>query len=398
MVGRKAGAAIALIVVCLIWLFGCSSWDVEPDDPDSDDVIASEEPQTMRTISLPQQKLEVHLRPGDRFPLLKTVEQTLSQSTLEGWSVSRSNLEILFVVTVRDVRATAAGGTSFGSPRPDSKWLEVRYQRIRFSQQLSGQETIEYDSDNPPDPVPAAACGYHGLKDNGFEFCLNQDNQISEVIAFEQFVDRCVRNIPKAWQQQTRDAMTCDSCAQAVADFVDDSIGVLPPAAVREGDAWTHERQFLRPLPMLCSTRYQLRRLTSEFAELEVQGTMSPAIPNKGGGDRPEIEVSVRGGQSMGSCRLDRRTGLPLQSNVAQTLDMTVKLADGTEFEQHKKTVTTIQNLADQHGSRRVPSVSGEPKANSVVHVSGPSETPFEDQPLRRRPTGKGASDSTSRP
>ncbi|MBS0262472.1 MAG: hypothetical protein JSS02_11025 [Planctomycetes bacterium] len=404
MVGRKAAAVIALIAVCLVWVFGCSSWDLEPEDPEVDDLITAEEPRTMpAVVSAPPQKLEVHLRPGDRFPLLKTVEQTLSQSTQEGWVVSRSQLEILFLITVREVHPSSMGGSAAAGSRSGEKRLDVRYQRIRYSQQFPGQEKVEYDSDAPPSPIPPAVVGYHGLKDNGFEFCLNQDNQVSDVVAFDQFVDRCLRDVPAVRHEQMRSSMTCSTCAQAVADFIDDSIGILPPSVVREGDSWTHERQFGQPLPMLCSTRYQLRRLTSDVAELEILGTTLPSIPKSDSGTRPDVQVVIRGGQSIGKCRLDRRTGLPWQSKVEQALDMTVRLADGSEFEQHKQTITTIKNLSESRGSpANTPGMPGEPLPDDVVHVSGENAAGekaavFEDQPLRRRTSGKAAGEAPSR-
>jgi hypothetical protein len=56
--------------------------------------------------------------------------------------------------------------------------------------------------------------------------------------------------------------------------------------------------------------------------------------------------VAVLGGQSTGRCRIDRRTGLPLDSHIEQSVQMRVRLADATEFEQHKLTTATLATPA----------------------------------------------------
>jgi hypothetical protein len=47
---------------------------------------------------------------------------------------------------------------------------------------------------------------------------------------------------------------------------------------------------------------------------------------------------------------LDRRTGLPMQSRVEQSLEMHVRLADGGEFDQYRSTLTTIKTVPEQFG------------------------------------------------
>ena len=63
-----------------------------------------------------------------------------------------------------------------------------------------------------------------------------------------------------------------------------------------------------------------------------------------------EFDITVRRGQSAGSCVINRRTGLPMQSRVEQSLEMHVRLADGGEFDQYKSTLTTINTVPEQIG------------------------------------------------
>src|SRR5258707_666053 len=83
--------------------------------------------------------------------------------------IIRSNLDLLLSVTVNEIRAAGSPGANSSGANPDpragQKRLQVQYHRIRFSQEVAGQNKIQYDSDAPQRPIPLAALGYHGLKD-----------------------------------------------------------------------------------------------------------------------------------------------------------------------------------------------------------------------------------------
>jgi hypothetical protein len=376
-----------LVIVCLLALSGCGWWNGQADDLEEDPILTAEDPAAgdkgSASSAAPQQKLELNLKPGDRFPLMKTVEHTLRQPAPEGWTISRSNLEMLLSVTVNEIREPNRGQQP-ADPRAGQKKLLVQYHRVRFSQELPGRNKVDYDSDAPAFPIPLAAQGYHGLKDNGFEFWLSVNNQILEIVGFDQFLDRCLREVPPARKQQVRAAMAATSGGDGITNFVEDSIGLLPTTAVREGDGWTRERQVLQPVPMYTSTRYTLRRITDEVAEIDILGSISPSA-TFGSANQPnnELNVTIRGGNSLGSCLLDRRTGLPMQSRVEQSLDMNVRLADGTEFNQHKTTVTTIKYFPEQGDPKGSPGEPARPKGDVVPAVAESPAAPANPPPRR---------------
>lgn len=378
--GRKVIPAGRLVVVCLFCLSGCGWWNGQADDVEEDPILTAEDPaagdEGSSPPETPKQKLELNLKPGDRFPLIKTVEHTLRQPAPEGWTISRSNLEMLLSVTVTEIHEPDRGQQP-ADPRAGQKKLLVQYHRVRFSQELPGRKKVEYDSDAPAGPIPLAAQGYHGLKDNGFEFWLSINNQILEIVGFDQFLDRCLREVPPARKQQVRAAMAATSGGDGITNFVEDSIGLLPTTAVREGDGWTRERQVLQPVPMYTSTRYTLRRITDEIAEIDILGSVSPSA-TYGPSNQPnnELNVTIRGGNSLGNCLLDRRTGLPMQSRVEQSLEMNVRLADGSEFDQHKTTVTTIKYFPEQGESKGLPGAPAGTQGNVVQAIAeGPAES-----------------------
>jgi hypothetical protein len=348
---HRSFPACLLLGACL-WSAGCgwfgahSDSGVEEDFADSADDRVTVTP-AAATPAVTPAKPERRVQTGDRFPLLKTVTHVLQQASPQGWVTSRSTLEMLMTVTLEEVHQSDHQQPEL-DPRSGQKRWQVTYHRLRFSQELPGQSRVEYDSIAPAGSVPAVAMGYHGLRNNGFGFWFGPDNQILELVAFDQFLVRCLQDIPAEKRQQAATALIFPTAADAVASFVDDTVGVLPATAIHEGDTWMRDRHVAHPVPLHISSKYTLRQNAAGMADVEIQGTISAPVPH-GSINQPmrDVRVAVRGGKSQGTCVLDRLTGLPVESRVEQTLEMTARMPDGSEFDQHKTTLTTIRSLSE---------------------------------------------------
>jgi hypothetical protein len=368
----------------MIWLIlaaGCGEPEVAELDEESlsaDD--ASEDPVDTAPAAARPEAIVLKLRKGDRFPLVKRIDQKLQQATAQGVVSSRSSIELMLSVTFEGSLKGAGSVTLAEATRPaddgrpaeqyphpptgaaaarnsidqlDKSVFSVLYHRVRFVQEIPGQQRVEYDSDAPPARLPPEATAYHGLKGNGFRFWLAPDHRLLGVEDFPGFIDRCLAHVADpARQQQARRMLAATWGSDGIANFVEDSLGLLPPRAVREGDSWAQFKPVSQPVPMHTTTRYTLRKLTADEAQVDIAGTIAPAStygpanqPNK------DLQITVVSGESLGSCTIDRRTGLPVHSNVNQLLRMLVRLPNGGEFEQTKVTETTISLWPDQPDS-----------------------------------------------
>ena len=378
MSGQKSFPASVLLAACLSaagcgW-FGAHSDDgIEEEFADSADSPVPVSP-AASTPAAATSKPERHLQPGDRFPLLKTVTHTLQQASPQGWITSRSTLEMLMTVTLEEVPPRDHRQPELDARSGQKRW-QVTYHRLRFSQELPGQSRVEYDSIAPAGPVPPVAMGYHGLRNNGFGFWLGPDNQILELVAFDQFLIRCLQDVPAEKRQQAAAALIFPTAADAIASFVDDTVGVLPATAIHEGDTWMRDRHVAHPVPLHISSKYTLRQNTAGMADVEIQGTISAPVPH-GSINQPmrDVRVAVRGGKSQGTCILDRLTGLPVESRVEQTLEMTARMPDGSEFDQHKTTLTTIRSLSEPDGAPPGSGAAGLPTNPPPRVVQGTAE------------------------
>ena len=367
----------ALLILFFVGLSGCNYFQGSQADADNDLAELEDEDtkeldaDSTRSSAPTEGELELKLKVGDRFPLLKRVEQRLTQVDGQGKSVYGSLTEMLLSLSVEEIR-------------DGNKLLSVRYHRVRYGHDIAGKK-VEYSSDAPPQAIPPEALAYAGMYENGFSFWIGPDNRVVELVGFAEFLQRCVRDVPPQHRQSVLAQLEGTHRENDLANFVDDGIGLLPysdnprhPAvAVKVGSAWDLKpRMSEGPIPMQVNTRCVLKELTESTAEISLIGNIvgdrAPVVVRDGNG---EMRVFVKGGHCSGTCKIDRRTGLPTNSQVIRYLEMTVKLADGSEIQQRKETLTSISSFLDQTtNQQQQASASSDSGIQQTVHSR---ETPL---------------------
>ena len=373
----------ALAGLLLVGLPGCnyfqgSKADVDVDLADLDEDGEGDEldeGDAKKSGAVPTAaELELKLKAGDRFPLTKRVEQRLTQAVGREVSVYRSLAEMLLSLSVEEVR-------------DGHKRLSVRYHRVRYSHDIAGKK-VEYSSDaSPQQPVPPEALAYAGLNENGFSFWIGPDNKVEQLIGFAEFLQRCVKDVPSHLRSSVLQQLEGVHSEHDLANFVDDGIGLLPysndptsPAvAVKLGQSWDLKpRRTEGPIPVQINTRCVLEGLTDTTAEISLVGNvLGDKVPTVVRDADREMRVFVRGGHCHGTCKIDRRTGLPTNSQMNRYLEMSVQLADGSEIMQRKETLTSVSAFLDQTASRQ----SGSSSPESVIQQTGYAD---EAAPARR--------------
>lgn len=351
-------AAIAAAASGYIWWDRARSASEQELEAD----LSSVQPADVQPLSAvpPAAGLQLHLKTGDVFPLVKTVHETVTQKTGNGPLRSETMVQLVLAIRVEQVDG-------------DRKRLHVDYRRVRYEQDLAG-EVLKYDSAHPPRVLPLEVQAYHGLVDNGFDFWVGPDNRILKIDGFDEFLKRCVAHVPADLRQSVMTRFVKTTGDEGVANFIDDSIGLLPyrKTPVKTGDQWTRNRQVLRPVPFAMTQKCTLKKLSNEFAEIEITGEIVPST-TFGPSDQPNrrLQLTVTGGNTVGSCRIRRRSGLPERSEIHRTYNMIVSDADGRKFEQTKETQTVIEVFTQQ----------GAPKSISPTTVT---ERPASSSATRR--------------
>ncbi len=327
-----------IIFSSLALCVGCGSGTKEAKEPELPDWL-SETSQEAST-ELPQfaaqstANISLNLKPGDRFPLRKVVEQELLQNTLSGApNKSRSRLELMFAISVLEVAN-------------DRTKLNVRYERVNYTHDVA-DEHVEYDSTRPPLNLPMNIRAYHDMVDDGFSFWLGSNNQIVAVEGFTEFLNRCLRNIPENQRQEVILAIESGTGGEGgLANFVDNTIGLLPfDKQQSPGDSWERPQTIQRPVPMHISNTYTLKDLTKDYAVIDIRGDITPSTAMSSVTDGNGLRVTVIGGRTDGTCTIFRDTGLPKESRVSQDIEMSVMLTGAVEFKQLKRITTTIESF-----------------------------------------------------
>ncbi len=305
------------------------------------------------------EKLELRLKQGDRFPLVKTVEQTLVQKSDVVPAMARTKLELTLIITVEEVNN-------------DAIRLGVQYSRVAYQHDVNGQQ-LSYDSANHQGQVPWDAIPYAGMVNNGFAFWIGRNNSIRELVGYKEFLERCVANVPLERRETLLSEISNRFGDDGVANFVDDTIGLLPydntvdensATRVLPGDLWTRERRLMQPVPIHLTSTYRLVSLNNDLAEIEITGRVASGEA----GTPSEISrLRIIGGQSLGRCIVDRATGLPLEMTLSRFMKMQLTTSDNQRVIQEKQIETTIRSYPEMRGS----TVGVQPQNSGLQQAGG---------------------------
>jgi len=333
-------------------------------ESDSGDVrtvsVASKRKTLSGNVSGPiGEKLELRLNQGDRFPLVKTVEQRLEQRSDFAPALARTKLELTLIITVEDVKS-------------DAIRLGVQYSRVAYQHDINGHQ-LSYDSATHRGAVPWDAIPYAGMVNNGFSFWLGRNNSIRELVGYRDFLERCVANVPLERRETLLSEISNRFGDDGVANFVDDSIGLLPyddtvdeAAATRvmPNDQWTRERRLMQPVPIHLTSVYRLASLDRNTAEIEITGRVAGG---EAGAPSDVGRLRIIGGQSVGRCIVDRATGLPLEMNLSRFMKMQLTTSDNQQVIQEKQIETTIRSFPEMRGV----TVGVQPQESDIQQVGG---------------------------
>jgi hypothetical protein len=331
--------------------------------------------------------LELRLNRGDRFPLIKTIEQTLIQRSDQFPATAHTQLDLTMAISVRDAS-------------PEAILMHVDYSRVRYSHDINGHRIV-FDSDTHQGSVPEDVVPYAGMVGNGFSFWLGRNNQIKELVDYREFLQQCVRNVPVERRQTLLSEISTRFGDDGVANFVDDTIGLLPynssvdpqsATQVLPGDVWKRERRLMQPIPIYMTSTYRLVNITDTTAEIDITGRIASGETFVDSNNTTGAAVRILGGQSLGSCLVDRATGLPLELKRTRFLNMQVKTEDGTVVSQDKQIVTTIRSFPESRSpASRGPVVRSTGQGSGAVQQASGIQTDQNAIPIPTTPDSSGA-------
>lgn len=303
---------------------------------------------TARTASIPSggrgNLTDVQLNVGDQFPFVKTVRQTVVQTSTNRNSKNQSmlNAETQMQLTLNlSVQSSSPAGIVFN----------VQYLRVQYFQNIDGQQQSFDSSTAQSASIPAGLEAYAGMVGSGFRFTLSGQNKIETVDGLSSFLDQCVSASPFDRRVDARSALEQRFQNGAVAELVDESIALLPYGSTRpqQGDVWVTSRSLQQQPPISMQTTCRLVSLTDTTAEIGLTGRFESTAANGA--------LQISDGRTMGTCIVDLASGMPLHSQRSSYLKVSAEQPrDLIEITKRIESTFTSQNqsarlLVQQHGT-----------------------------------------------
>ena len=258
----------------------------------------------------------VQLAVGQRTPLVRTIETVLSQDTGEAVaSQHRTRLRVHFTLVVQ-------------AAEPGRSQVGVVFDRFELDRTIDGA-TSSGDTKRTDQPLPPVMNALASLVGRGFSYWVDDQNQIQQIDGKDALLAEAVSRV----SAEDRDGVVkAFGSSTDLASLLDASIG-LSSSQLTSGNQWTTGDGSLAP-----SRNYTVTEADATSARVSVIGSVPPQTSSAG----DSVAVEIVGGALQGECVIDRATGLPKQAQSIETVDMTVRLADGRTFAQQRQTISSL--------------------------------------------------------
>ena len=259
------------------------------------------------------------VRQGDRVPLRRTVDTSLSQSRPDG------SADVHRTRTAVDMTLTAAE-----SSQVRVRW-NVRFDAVRVSRNFDGRE-FEFRTGEllqaSADPEVAV---YEAMVGRGFGFTLDASNRLVGLEGFEAFVADCLGEVLAGGQPSAEPR-------QAVAEFVSSAVGLVEFEDLDVGRTFAAAHSVATPSPVRWTEEFRVDDVTPTTIRVSGGGRVSETASAAG-----EVSVRVVGGDVRSTAEVFRDSGLPQSAERTETLHMLVTTREGAAFPQTKVTTERVE-------------------------------------------------------
>ena len=329
-----------LLVIALIlgaWLVGCSGESpTETSETRTNEASLKTSPVVLESdsTSVSDALAGGRFKPGEKFPFRRVVEQKLVQDSLKGPVTQvETRLELQLTVSVLD-------------RIDDQSKLNVECEEVKYSQQI-GEEFIEYDSSLALVETPDGLLPYRTLVGSQLQFWMNSSNEIVSVDGFDEY--REAVSSGDASSQLPGEILGLNSVEtdEDIVAYISELIGLLPcHDSSRQGDQWVRTQQISQPVPMHATTKYEITDVDDDVAQVQLKGNVIPAKTPVMTDEQAGVQVTVTGGETIGTTTVLRKLGLPTRRDVTQEIHMVVTMSNTLQFQQTKQIRTTMESLS----------------------------------------------------
>ncbi|MEP1305064.1 MAG: DUF6263 family protein [Balneola sp.] len=269
-------------------------------------------------LSSAQIQLDYSLKTGTTYTTKVLLDQSISQTIMGQSQNSDSDQGYGIKMTVIDIED---GNYS----------IKMVYNSIMINQPMVG---LSYNSETATTEPTGPAKAIASVLDKELNFTLGKDGVISNITGFEALLDSMVANMGITDENQAsafKAQMSAQYNSQTIEDQLNRTLIVFPNKELNKGDTWSEDQSITTPFALNIQTTYELAGYDNDTATLNITSD----IFTEGG------EMSMNGatmtpdltGVQSGTIKVDRKTGLILESNMEQLISGLLNITSPQEME-----------------------------------------------------------------
>jgi len=299
----KAAALTASIALILI-VGACTQQDVQGSG-------ASASAQAVPTGD--QVQLQFVFNKGDThretYIMDRTIEQKLPERTVT--MEQRTEMTMRF-----DVQRVNSDG---------SAQIKVTYESVAVKQE-GPEGGLNYDSENPPSPMPDKAKPFAALVGRGFGMTLSPAGEIEEITGIDALIGAVVSTVPEGRRRQAAAAARKQFGPETMKRMMNVALGYCPKRPVAPGDTWRDRYSVSVPYPVIAENTYTLKKVSGDKLHIGLSTTFRPN-PDADPIRRPGATMRVTmNGSQQGTIVVDQNTGWLIRADIDQKISGTSKL------------------------------------------------------------------------
>jgi hypothetical protein len=274
----------------------------------------------------PAIELKMNLAPGDTVVQRLDIDQDIDQ-VMFGQNIQMQQFIGMTLRTQFLDRPSEAGGV----------WAAITYDRVQFKQ-TGPQGNLDYDSADPPDPVPMGARAFTGMVGRTLQVEYHADGRVVQIEGIDAMMQAMVEalDLPEGPSREALEtAMKSQMNPDTLKQMINMASGFYPDRPVARGESWDDRQKVAGMMPMTIDTTYTLKDYDEQHATLDLVGKIGPnpdaQAPVVNGA---ELDAEMNGTQT-GQTLINRKTGWPIRSSIDQNMvgGITVVAPDGNSFE-----------------------------------------------------------------
>ncbi|MCP4459127.1 MAG: hypothetical protein GY816_14055 [Cytophagales bacterium] len=254
--------------------------------------------------------LRYDLKKGQLFKVATIVEQNVEQNMMG---------------TEVEVKQKFTMGISYEVTNASDGIFDMKctYYRVAFESSAMGME-VNYNSENPPSTIPAAALGFAALIGKSFMMKFKATGEVVQITGFETMIEEMINGmeLPDEERATTKELLNGQFGGEELTKTMEQSFKFFPSSGeANKGDKWSISTT-LGMYAMDITNNYVLMDYDKRTATITVESEIEKSTFSQNT-DGMEMEMS---GSQTGQMIIDRKSGMLISAKINQDLTATANM------------------------------------------------------------------------